>query len=349
MKIDRTSAIGLLASTGILFFNLVEASKPPECVVNYNKDYVDVSCPAKSGALSQLGLAALIAQGYLSYKGLTGKDDSNNSVQKLTSGTGLFDIEEKVLPSAIDKDTLRIETMADLQKVLAMPENKWLKCVIKANNLILVGVAGSGKTTFAKIICLLRQITRGDEIVVHDPHADKNGWPSHWKQMGARKKYEEIGKGIDAFQKRILMKTGEASFCTSVWNEMTNYSAFIPDKTENFFKEALSDCRKSIERPIMLTHSLNKDSLGGGKKSGAWASLISGCPTVILEADFDEDGDPCPAFKATLLNLGGPKNGKDQTEMKVNYEPWLKDPDLVSTLNQLLAEKNTQHLDLAKK
>lgn len=346
---NKLESLTLIFTTIINFYAMATFSSPPDCHQETRQDGTYLVCQPKSAGIGALSTLALGVQGYLAYQGLKKGGNYVSNVSNVSDDTFSMEVEEK---SQIDlgkkildgpllgwsQEVVNPKSKKDFEEVLRRPDSVWVARAVYANNLILSGAAGSGKTTLAITITFLRQLLLGHRVVVGDPHAHENPWPEEiWKVKGHKMNYGEIALELRACKDRMAIPIGAGELTTSIWDEMTNYAENIPEETDGFFKKVAADSRKSIESVIFLAHNLTQSSLGGANKKTGWSELVRRMSTLDLEYTYDDKTHkPRPSYQGVARNLAlGPKKGQID-EAPITYPDWLKNPMLNETLFNLV-------------
>ena len=174
---------------------------------------------------------------------------------------------------------------------------------------------------FANVVALL--LNKCTETI-HDPHAEKNGWPESWTVKGHHKNYGDIDQGIDDYFDAVDNTNGSGQRLTFLFDEVTQYKDSLPDsdKSQKFVKSWCSDVRKSDVCLIALTHSDTNEGLAGTK--GMKASIESSFLRLFLGNQIDpETGDFVPNFKGVLIGLNRDEFNKPQ-QTAVKLEQWMQ-------------------------
>ena len=185
---------------------------------------------------------------------------------------------------------------------------------------------------FANVVALL--LNKCTETI-HDPHAEKNGWPESWTVKGHHKNYGDIDQGIDDYFDAVDNTNGSGQRLTFLFDEVTQYKDSLPDsdKSQKFVKSWCSDVRKSDVCLIALTHSDTNEGLAGTK--GMKASIESSFLRLFLGNQIDpETGDFVPNFKGVLIGLNRDELNRPQ-QTAVKLEQWMQ----LSFLKELLFPK----------
>jgi hypothetical protein len=230
--------------------------------------------------------------------------------------------EDEIITKALEQK--RFDSVEELVSLLESPRYYWLRIVCLSRLLMIIGDQGSGKTSFSKFVCAVRQLLWQHTVAIHDPHAEKNGWPENWTIKGHHKNYGEIDQGIDHYFDAVDTTNGSGQRLTFLFDEVTQYKDSLPDgdKSQKFVKSWCSDVRKSDLCLIALTHSDTNEGLAGTK--GMKASIDSSFLKLFLGNQIDpETGDFVPNFKGVLVGLSRDEfNRPQQTTIKL--EQWMR-------------------------
>ena len=159
-------------------------------------------------------------------------------------------------------------------------EDGWLWKVINAKKpLWIIGEQGSGKSSFATCVCLIRYALFGWQLrMVVDAHGQKNekdAWKplaevfSNFQEMlvGSHNNYEAIAQGflesIDIWAER-MGQNPKPDYIQSIYDEMTQLS-MQPDCKEEakaFVRNSMSDTRGGRDKVICIAHTFTNAATG---------------------------------------------------------------------------------------
>lgn len=223
---------------------------------------------------------------------------------------------------------------AKLLKFLKEHEGGWiLQCMQKP--ILIYGDMGAFKSYFAEFLALCRVYLKGHQIIsIADPHFHQNKDES-WKNLiklgvsgyGANHNYFAIGEQLNAMYDRFTKRTLKDIPFTSIWDEVTNYSAEQEtiEPSKKLVRKIVSDPRKANESPILIGHDNTLIALGAGE------GFSKARDRGIIQLELYSDSDNRPLFKG---KISGIKNAEGEfvEAQKISIAPgWIR-PDWVYDL-----------------
>lgn len=249
----------------------------------------------------------------------------------------------KVKKLEVKLDDPWIETSDEkqsLEDLLKEHEDGWLWSIVKGISPIIVyGKAGSAKSFTAAAIALCKQEIKEAEIVsLADPDFLQNKTQA-WKHIhkltkqvfGDGMDWENYGLAIDVARERWITRTLEDKPVISIWDELTLMGRNLKTKAEGFMPDIIAIPRKRNEDPILITHSLTREGLGGCE--GMSDAIKEGCFRLKLKCD--DLGNP--KFKGFLYGWVN-SNGDEVEEKEISLPEWFRPEKLVKLIKQKKGE-----------
>lgn len=179
--------------------------------------------------------------------------------------------------------------LAAAQPVLALPNPIDLRDVLRRTRKVLVvGPEGGGKTSLLHAI--IRQRLGSSQVVVIDPHGNKDDWPAGCEVVGCGRRYDlietrfrDIETELDKRYKMIAQHSGYRSTFKHITVVIDEWTQLL-DNVENgkdFIRMMLTESRKAAIAIFVAGHSERVELLGL-KGSG---DLKKGFVTVRLYYD----------------------------------------------------------------
>lgn len=198
------------------------------------------------------------------------------------------------------------EVIAELRRRIAtlLHSHPWLKSTMRAFCVVITGLSGSGKSTVANAIALLRTILWGWPIVILDPHGDKNLHQGTWSaghlygstQLSKMPIVQQITAAWERFsQPYEPFKADKGQRRSIIVDEFTGWA----DGTEapeliTLTQPVLGHCLRRARgfgtAPILLLHGDKKGTAGGeGLPSGLLAQLLKLAAVIEVQGEANEE------------------------------------------------------------
>ena len=194
--------------------------------------------------------------------------------------------------------------------------------LIKAQPIRLVGMQRTGKSTIAKIVCLLRMILLpGHTVSYATPHGKivKERPPKVFRIMGYRQsdgapEYEPVAREWDRVT--AIARANEPANFTAVWDEFGGYNQIVTDREgeKDRLKDSLASMlRESAKiglRPIYIVHGETLAQIPGIK--GFVEQFLAATVRVEAIGEMVEDdiglGELAPTGRFHVTTLDGVKS-----------------------------------------
>lgn len=210
--------------------------------------------------------------------------------------------------------------------------NEWLRQCLMAPTVVLVGDSGSGKSTIANAIAVLRFILWGWPISIFDPHARENMQFGTWlvgQLYGLGGDPEgSIRQGLmEAMQPFEPFAQDNKTRHTMICDEFTGWSDGSYPGLAPIAAPALSHANRSTRKQghgmIVLLHGDKKGTAGGeDMASGILESVLRFAAVLKVDGKTDDWGNPCWAGTGRFKPPGKPYNDGEMSPVVV--------PDLIS-------------------
>ena len=186
----------------------------------------------------------------------------------------------------------------------------WMETLHEINCLLIYGQQGAGKTTFVENEVEVRKAL-GHQILVLDPHREYGAWEG-LEVIGDGKDYQAIDDELaninslitSRYEQRSKVKGFNPQPITIICEEFTQWSIKCAN-SDNFFSEALSDCRKVHIHVIFVAHARTMGVLT--KKAGMSAMFENGSTKLEILGKPNDLGKTIPSGFADIYNT---KDGK---------------------------------------
>lgn len=219
---------------------------------------------------------------------------------------------------------------ADLWQLILDHEGGWIAKLIGCPALLIYGGQGSGKTTMAASIALIRKLFGSHEIKVYDPHGHQNAHKWHGCEIiGGRLRYDEIAEGIEEYFAGLCDRTEESPPISRFWDELTNYATRVKSKQiGELLPSALSDARKARDFQVFIGHGPDLGLVGGPTRSGSHGMKQRGLVQLQLLFEENEIGDPYPAMRGVLFGQVRDRQGRS-IDTPITIPSWLNPQQLI--------------------
>ena len=219
----------------------------------------------------------------------------------------------------ITGDDLQAELQSRISDLLYA--NDWLRACLKSNAVIICGDMGSGKTTIAAAIALLRELLWGWETAILDPHADDNletwlnGRVFGAESLASKTPDYQIADAWGQYRQRSQAHRSLVLDEFSSWG-VGGEKSVLGSLTPDVMKHGTADARKFLHHVIYLVHGEENGMLGGTHVNSGWqVKLKTKAIGIRLVADYDDWGEPKFTGKAEFKPAG-----KDWTD--ANFQPF---------------------------
>lgn len=214
--------------------------------------------------------------------------------------------------------------------------------LVKSHPVRLVGKQRTGKSTMAKLICLLRMVLIDDHrVIASTPHYEPaNPYPDVFKVVGltptGQRDYEAIYREWKGLADRV--HACKVNSNTTIWDEFGLFDQVMPeDEIKSVLTSCLRETMKFGEYPIFIVHGETAAFLPGSK--GLVTVFLSGTVRVetIGELVEDEDGletiRPTGKFHITWL---------DNSQEEGQIPSWLTEKYLLDLLSNPVKTQETE-------
>jgi hypothetical protein len=184
----------------------------------------------------------------------------------------------------------------------------WMETLHEVNCLLIYGEQGAGKTTFIEHEVEARKAL-GHQILVFDPHKKYGAWEG-LEVVGDGKDYQAIDDELSninslitsRYEQRSKVKGFNPQPITIICEEFTQWSIKCAN-SDNFFTEALSDCRKVRIHVIFVAHARTMGVLT--KRAGMSVMFENGSTKLEILGKPNALGKTIPSGFANLYIKDG--------------------------------------------
>ena len=212
-------------------------------------------------------------------------------------------------------------------------EGGWMKRLLRCPCLLVIGRPGSAKSSFAGALGMARELLIRDlrQTVVSDPNAhlkaEQHIWQHHWKLLGARDNWGDIGQAIAEMYGRFADSQG-ANLVSSIYDEMTAYEGNVnEDHLGGFLPQITSKARAAKEYITIVSHNDTLKCLGG--KAGE-AKLKDDMVQLNLCSKSNDEGEFIPTGKGSIEGQDFDEKNKPLTQ-PITVPRWF-DPTILILL-----------------
>jgi hypothetical protein len=173
--------------------------------------------------------------------------------------------------------------------------------LVKSHPIRMVGKQRTGKSTMAKLVCLLRMVLIQDHrVIAATPHYEPaNPYPEVFKVVGVT----PTGRDYDAIYREWRGLADRVQACrvnsnTTVWDEFGLFDQVMPeDEIKSVLTSCLRETMKFGEYPIFIVHGETAAFLPGSK--GLVTVFLSGTVRVETIGELIEDEDGLETIRPT--------------------------------------------------
>lgn len=173
---------------------------------------------------------------------------------------------------------------------------------VKSHPIRMVGKQRTGKSTMAKIVCLLRMVFLDDhQVIASTPHYEPgNPYPNVFKVVGitptGMRDYDAIYREWRGLADRVYACRVNSN--TTVWDEFGLFDQVMEeDEIKSVLTSCLRETMKFGEYPIFIVHGETAAFLPGSK--GLVTVFLSGTVRVETIGELIEDEDGLETIKPT--------------------------------------------------
>ncbi len=192
----------------------------------------------------------------------------------------------------------------------------WLQQLMRAESIVLIGDSGSGKSSVAQAIAILRSILFGWSCDIYDPDADnnlaRNTW-IHGDVVGVRKRAETLLSQKDfagqlaAALPESMAARADGEGHTIIFDEISGWDDYgVPvSELNGIYSAAVREIRRKNIHPMFILHGSEKGMAGGDDiKSGLVAKVLQKSFVITLQPEADKWGQTVFKGKASLKPKG---------------------------------------------
>ncbi len=235
------------------------------------------------------------------------------------------------------KDPRKLQLFRELNT----PETSWLLQLIIAVPVNLIGAQGSGKSTFAQYLLLLRRIFLNLDVEVVDPHAHQNSWVSEFKVYGHYQNFDLVKERIKAFidRQKYTENDNKSRKPTSiiVFDETSTYAEGVDDPKlmTKLMKGVMTEASKTGTLVVIITHGDTNAMFGNAK--GMSKVREEGMVKVFLHSINDKSklGKKTPKLTGHIVGLQTDPNTNEPLTQHINLLPFMQPEYLLERFPEL--------------
>ncbi len=242
----------------------------------------------------------------------------------------LFITEEKAAEFIDLNDPRKLQLFRELNT----PETSWLLQLIIAAPVNLIGAQGSGKSTFAQYLLLLRRIFLNLEVEVVDPHAHQNSWVSEFQVYGHYQNFDLVKERIKAFidRQKYTENDNKSRKPTSiiVFDETSTYAEGVDDPKlmTKLMKGVMTEASKTGTLAVIITHGDTNAMFGNTK--GMNKVREEGMVRVYLHSINNT-----PKLTGYIVGLQTDPNTNEPLTQHINLLPFMQPEYLLERFPEL--------------
>lgn len=198
-----------------------------------------------------------------------------------------------------EKQAIYDDLRDQIREILA--PHQWLRMCVKAYSVVIIGGSGSGKSSLASSILLIRKLLFPKwETWVLDPHADLNLPKKVWlfgKVLGSKLLGANIEPDVQILNAlpTVFAPTSNGKFTSVALDEFSGWSdpeSPLSAHTQGILSEIVRGNRKKNNLTVTCLHGDHK-GMGGGEKlpTGLFKALMDMSLVIRIQGEPGDFGD----------------------------------------------------------
>lgn len=203
---------------------------------------------------------------------------------------------------------------------LLVKEVPWFIQLFEATPVLFYGQQRAGKSQPALALLVARRLFLNHEWEVVSPHGSLENWKEIGKVVpvyGGESDYRAINRRINAYYERT--RKNDNPPYSVLWDELTRYKDNC--NSEELLLSFLSESQKTNQFPIMVSHGITSNLLGGTK--GTCDAIRDGVVQVYIVGERGPTGKIRPTGRATVIGLTKSIKG-EPLSFPVSIPSWLQ-------------------------